>query len=175
MHTETLNTPRTTQAAALNHQALTPNERGNQAENAMQNLFGGSVSLGAEHKNHRAARNAAPKEGKNVMKSEIFDRLLAELLDDLANPEIAAEIEAGELGYRLYCSGPDEFELVGDAYFAREVPDRALEESFDGHGDCCSTLNLQQTADRAAAREALEVAVQEVEVYAEEMKARRED
>ncbi len=36
MHTETPNTPRTTQAAALNHQALTPNEGGQAKPN--QNL-----------------------------------------------------------------------------------------------------------------------------------------
>ena len=177
MHTETPNTPRTTQAAALNHQALTPNE-GGQAENAMQNLFGESVSLGAEHKNHRAARNAAPKEGKNVMKSEVFDRLLAELLDDLADPGTRAEVKTGKYGYRLYYYvGKDEFGLVGDAYFARHgrEPDQALEMSFrHSHGDCRVTLSLR-AAGRSGARGALKNAVDEIEAAIEEMKAMRED
>ena len=109
------------------------------------------------------------------MKSEIFDRLLGELLNDLADPEIEAAVEAGEHGYRLYFTGADEFVLVGDAYFSREVPDQAFEMSFrHSHGDCYATLNLW-AADRVAARDALEVAVAEVEVRAEEMKAMRED
>ena len=46
MHTTSLKTPRTTQAAAPSKaEALTPNEGGNQAENAMQNLFGEAISV----------------------------------------------------------------------------------------------------------------------------------
>ena len=109
------------------------------------------------------------------MKPEIFDCLLGELMDDLANPETEAAVEAGEYGFRLYYLNEDEFALVGDAYFAREVPDQAFEMSFrQAYGDCHANLNLW-TADRVAARDALEIAAHEVEVSAEEMKAMRED
>ncbi len=43
MHTETPNTPRTTQAAALNHQSLTPNEGGQAKSQEMENMFGEAV------------------------------------------------------------------------------------------------------------------------------------
>ena len=45
---------------------------------------------------------------------------------DIRRPRAHA-LDAGEYGYRLYCTGADEFVLVGDAYFAREVPDQAFE------------------------------------------------
>ncbi|MDE3188297.1 MAG: hypothetical protein KGM96_12360 [Acidobacteriota bacterium] len=105
------------------------------------------------------------------MKSEIFERLLGELMDDLSDSETAAAVAAGEYGYRLYLNGADEFVLVGDAYFARDVPDQACEMAFrDWHGDCHAGLSLR-AADRIAAREALEIAAHAVEIRAEEMKA----
>ncbi|OIR02780.1 hypothetical protein GALL_152340 [mine drainage metagenome] len=111
------------------------------------------------------------------MKSEKFEQLLGELMDDLADPCIRTAVEAGEYGFRLYqCTGDDgeEFVLVGDAYFARDEWDQAVEMSFQSLGDCGCNLSLQ-TVDPADAREALELAVTSVEIQAEQLAAVRSD
>jgi len=97
------------------------------------------------------------------MKAETFDRLFDQLMDDLEDPEIAAEVQAGEYGYRLYYRGEDNFKLVGHPYFARDVRDRAVDMAFrETYGDDWAPVYLSG-ADRKHAREALEAAADAVE------------
>jgi len=95
------------------------------------------------------------------MKAETFDRLFDQLMDDLEDPEIAAEVQAGEYGYRLYYKGEDNFKLVGHPQFGRDFRDQAVDMAFCDYGDW-ATVNLWSGTSREHARDALEIAAHEV-------------
>ena len=98
------------------------------------------------------------------MKAETLNSLLDQLMDDLDDPQSAAEVEAGKYGYRLYYSGEDDFTLVSNTYFARDARDQAVDMAFrESYGDFWAPVYLSGT-DREHAREALEIAAHEAEV-----------
>jgi len=101
------------------------------------------------------------------MKDKALDQLLDQLMEDLDDPQTAAEVEAGEYGYRLYYQGEDNFTLVGHPQFGRDVRDQAVDMAFrETYGDCWAPVYLSGTS-REHAREAIEAAADEAEDEAE--------
>jgi hypothetical protein len=96
------------------------------------------------------------------MKSEVFETLLAELNEELADVETREAVLDGKYGWRLFLRN-GEFWLEGHEYFARENRDGAMERAFHSGGAFQANLNLWDPKD---ARTCLEIAAHEVEVEA---------